>query len=213
MNCENKLETLDRVSKKDIIKEAAKSLFIKNGYVGTSTRDICRVADVNISMISYYFGSKEGLFNEIVEDYKNVVTAAFSKFVDFDVDLKILSDEEKVQILCEFLDVATDYFYKYITKEMIDFVLSVRNIIDFKILPAPFEFVRSVVASIMKRNRDDKEVTFKSFSIISPIMFPRVMTHISFPALMQNDFSEIDVQYIKKIVRQNVINLAAEQGV
>jgi len=39
-----------------------------SGYEGTSTRKIAQEAGVNIAMISYYFGSKEGLYQEMVAD-------------------------------------------------------------------------------------------------------------------------------------------------
>jgi AcrR family transcriptional regulator len=37
-------------------------LFAQKGYAKTSTREIAREAEVNISAISYYFGDKEGLY-------------------------------------------------------------------------------------------------------------------------------------------------------
>ncbi len=45
----------------------AVSLFAVNGFEGTSVRDIAAAADVNLAMINYYFGSKEKLFESIVE--------------------------------------------------------------------------------------------------------------------------------------------------
>lgn len=48
----------------EIIKYA-QELFITKGYDGTSIRDIAKVADVNIAMISYYFGSKEKLLETV----------------------------------------------------------------------------------------------------------------------------------------------------
>ena len=44
---------------------AAEKLFAANGYNGTSVRDIASKAKVNVSMISYYFGSKENLMEEL----------------------------------------------------------------------------------------------------------------------------------------------------
>ncbi len=41
------------------ILEVAEKLFAANGFDGTSIRDIASEAEVNIAMISYYFGSKE----------------------------------------------------------------------------------------------------------------------------------------------------------
>lgn len=39
----------------------AEKLFAEKGFAATSVRDIANEADVNVSMISYYFGSKEKL--------------------------------------------------------------------------------------------------------------------------------------------------------
>jgi hypothetical protein len=44
---------------------SAEKLFAEKGFAATSTRDIAKSAGVNVSMISYYFGSKEKLFEEI----------------------------------------------------------------------------------------------------------------------------------------------------
>jgi AcrR family transcriptional regulator len=41
--------------------EAAEKLFAEQGFDGTSVRDIAEAAQVNLAMISYYFGSKEKL--------------------------------------------------------------------------------------------------------------------------------------------------------
>ncbi|SDB81331.1 forespore capture DNA-binding protein RefZ [Shouchella lonarensis] len=51
------------------IKEAAVRLFHKNGFHGTSVRDIAKEARVNISLISYYFGGKRALFELLVTDF------------------------------------------------------------------------------------------------------------------------------------------------
>lgn len=55
------------ISKEENILFAAEKLFAEKGFEGTSTREISKEANVNISMISYYFGSKEKLFEKIFE--------------------------------------------------------------------------------------------------------------------------------------------------
>lgn len=47
------------------ILDVAERLFADNGFDGTSVRDIAKEADVNVAMISYYFGSKEKLLEAI----------------------------------------------------------------------------------------------------------------------------------------------------
>ncbi len=45
----------------------AERLFGDNGFDGTSIRDIAQKANVNLAMISYYFGSKEKLLESLLE--------------------------------------------------------------------------------------------------------------------------------------------------
>ena len=49
------------------IMEAAEELFAEQGFAGTSVRDIAEAADVNLAMISYYFGSKEKLMEAMFQ--------------------------------------------------------------------------------------------------------------------------------------------------
>jgi len=59
--------------KRTHIIETAMDLFARKGYEGTSIREIAERASVNLAMVNYYFGSKEKLFENIVE-YKSAVT-------------------------------------------------------------------------------------------------------------------------------------------
>ena len=56
------------------ILQIAEELFSKNGFEGTSVRDIAHAASINVAMINYYFESKENLLEIIirrgVEAYK-----------------------------------------------------------------------------------------------------------------------------------------------
>jgi AcrR family transcriptional regulator len=47
--------------------DSAELLFSQKGFDGTSVRDIAEAAGINTAMISYYFGSKEKLMEEIFE--------------------------------------------------------------------------------------------------------------------------------------------------
>src|SRR4051812_8834814 len=47
---------------------AARGLFARKGLSGTSIRDIAEAAQLNSSLISYYFDSKEGLYRKCIEE-------------------------------------------------------------------------------------------------------------------------------------------------
>ena len=57
------------------ILEIAEKLFSQKGFDGTSIREISATANVNVAMVSYYFGSKEKLLESLIvyrtSDLKN----------------------------------------------------------------------------------------------------------------------------------------------
>jgi AcrR family transcriptional regulator len=57
----------DKIDKKDHILDVAERVFSDHGFDGASTRMISGEAGVNMAMLNYYFGSKEGLFLAVFE--------------------------------------------------------------------------------------------------------------------------------------------------
>lgn len=57
----------EKIDKKDHILDVAERVFSDYGFDGASTRMISGEAGVNMAMLNYYFGSKEGLFLAIFE--------------------------------------------------------------------------------------------------------------------------------------------------
>ncbi len=66
---------------KETIVLAAIKLFGVKGFEGTSVREIAASAKVNPAMISYYFGSKEKLFESVVEYKASVLKGVFAELV------------------------------------------------------------------------------------------------------------------------------------
>lgn len=84
----------DSIDSKSKILKAAKKLFSQNGFDGTSTREIVKEAGVNISLISYYFGSKENVF--------------FSLFDNFNVEANTIDDKgNNINTISKFSSIIT----------------------------------------------------------------------------------------------------------
>ena len=68
------------------ILSVAEKLFAEKGFDGTSVRDISKIADINVAMISYYFGSKEKLLESLilfrVQDLKIKIENLFNEDLD-----------------------------------------------------------------------------------------------------------------------------------
>lgn len=59
--------TQDKTDKRQVLLDTAERLFAERGFEATSVRDLATEAGVNVAMVSYYFGSKEGLFEAVIE--------------------------------------------------------------------------------------------------------------------------------------------------
>lgn len=58
-----------RKNPKERIYKTAVTLFSRYGYAAVGVRDIAKKADINISMVSYYYGGKIGILREIIEHF------------------------------------------------------------------------------------------------------------------------------------------------
>ncbi|MEO6915104.1 MAG: TetR family transcriptional regulator [Chitinophagaceae bacterium] len=59
------------MDKREYIIHSAMALFAEKGFDNTSIREISNKAGVNVAMVSYYFGSKEKLFEAMIEQKSN----------------------------------------------------------------------------------------------------------------------------------------------
>jgi hypothetical protein len=71
---------------KDIILETANDLFAKNGFDGTSVRDIATQADVNLAAINYHFKNKENLYWRVFDHNYDQMKSAIEALGEKDTD-------------------------------------------------------------------------------------------------------------------------------
>ncbi len=101
-----------------VIMETAESLFADKGFNGTSVRDIAERAQVNLAMISYYFGSKEKLL-EAVFHYRG---EASKMTIELIIGSPGISAMEKVYMLVDnFMDklMGQQCFHRIMAREQV----------------------------------------------------------------------------------------------
>jgi len=76
---------------------AAEELFAEHGFDNTSVRQLALKAKVNVAMISYYFGSKEKLFETLIEDRTSFLRGKIHA-----LNLEEISSWQKVNMMVEF---------------------------------------------------------------------------------------------------------------
>lgn len=67
------------MSPKEVIVSCAFDILCDNGYDRTSVREIAKAAGVNVAMINYYFGGKEGLFEAVIQNRFNYLRNIFTE--------------------------------------------------------------------------------------------------------------------------------------
>jgi len=89
---------MEKTDKRTDILLAAEQLFSTLGFDGTSTRQIAKVSGANMAMINYYFGSKEGVFMEIMESR----IAGFRSELDTIRNAPVSSEEKLVKVMDQY---------------------------------------------------------------------------------------------------------------
>ncbi len=80
--------------------DAALQLFAERGYAKTSTREIAKAANVNISAISYYFSDKAGLYRAVFNDPRTNPNVDPAIFEEEGANLRSVL----MKMICTFID-------------------------------------------------------------------------------------------------------------
>lgn len=157
---------VERVGARGRLVMAALKVFADKGFEGATTREICELADANISAIRYYFGDKAGLyraaFTEPLGDlpcYSKIEAFAGRPLVEalelfYREFLEPLKRGEELQLVM-----------KLHFREMIEPTGAFREEIEAEIMPQH----QSMVAMLMRHlglSEDDADLHRLVFSII-----------------------------------------------
>jgi len=102
--------------KQQQIMAVALRLFAENGYDKTSIRDIAREADVNVAMVSYYFGSKEKLLEAVFINHFSHIRSTFKTILNQRGDSAV---DKVSKIIDMFIDVLANrpLFHRLMIRE------------------------------------------------------------------------------------------------
>lgn len=198
------------------IVEVATKLFARNGFEGASTRDICKEAGVNISLISYYFGGKEGLYKKIVADIaQGIIGYAQANILQGGPEvIDKLSKEQKVQALFKAMETIIDYFYSdKISTEQLMIIFREQMTSNVALNSFGYMFFKKMLASILEKDENDKEIVFRCLSIVGQMNSARILTQFSLKVLNQETFTQEDIQLIKKIAISQTKAILKDLGV
>lgn len=113
------------------ILDVAEKLIAKKGFEGTSVRDISTEANINVAMISYYFGSKEKMMSYL---YRYRVQKTRESFAEFAEVIKEGKPEMQMKELIKFVVSQLfkfNYFHGFVTQELRHTVHLKEDLLEF----------------------------------------------------------------------------------
>lgn len=208
------MEKIKDENSKQRILNAATKLFATQGFEGTSIRQICKEADANICMISYFWGGKQELYNGIIEDLIEKQTEYAKTFIDFDIEPSSLDKTSQINLLMTVIDKIIEFFYsEKISKDLLIFLLKAQQNEKSAINSPAFMYLKKLIGAIFNKPENDREIIFKTVFIISQFNSPKILPNFSLYPLGQDDFIQEDIKIIKENVKLYINALIKEAGI
>ncbi len=148
------------------ILNVAEELIAKKGFEGTSVRDISTKANINVAMISYYFGSKEKMMAYLYQFRVQKTREHFAEFAETIKDGKPeMQMKEIIKYICHQL-FTFSHFHGFVTQELRHTDHLKDELMDF------YEFCVSKIDDVIKKGVASGVFTFapKADDVLSTIL-------------------------------------------
>lgn len=135
---------------RDLLLRAARHCFAKMGFDRTSTRDIAKSAGVNISLISYHFNGKDGLYRSCLEELSSDGLATVERVLNKPTSI----DDFKTRF-----SIFIEEFIRLHLRNRENSCIMLREISDGTVTPIAAELIKSKFSPVF-----DKLVDFITFA-------------------------------------------------
>lgn len=163
-----KLSENSELARERILHVAAE-LFVEHGFRATSVRAICAAADVNVSMVNYYFHSKEALHLAVFDYARGQALSGVA------VDPAAAPAEQLRAVIREFLfnllsSGPASLFTRLLARESVEPTASMQAIVERDIRPQ-HELFATLVRAIAGPGLSEDDVRHCVLSIIGQAVF------------------------------------------
>lgn len=150
------------------ILDAARQVFIRQGYKAATVREICKIADANVAAVNYHFNNKEELFLTVLE------TTYEKSILAYPPDLGLTKDSNDEERLFAFVRSfllrihSSDAYYaevcKLLLQEMIHPTTQNERLRE-KFLTPLFNHLKKIISGLMDSTSHDSEIHCCAVSI------------------------------------------------
>lgn len=195
---------------KQRIEKAALQLFTHQGFNGTSVREIAKAAKCNIANISYYFESKKGLLEYLMQQY-------FETY--FECMNQVLQDEQRRTMTDLFIGLVENILhYQFENQQLTRFVqreVLLDTTLAREIMTTYFMREKYIFASIIhegKRTKEfrivkDEEVLLYVRSYLSaPFIYAHYMNEVLHWSVWEQSYEEKYKENFYQWVNRNLLD-------
>lgn len=196
----------DPDGRKERILTAAEEVFARHGFADSSVREISRLADVNVASINYYFGSKEGLYREVlVNSHRQLIEQQEPPPPSDDPEESLQNWIHYCLTFVLLKKPAHPVLGRLMAFEMRQPTAALEELVRLVIKPR-FTELTKVVSAVAGKNRTAKEVEMAAHQIIGMCVHfehsRQVVKHLGFPV----PENEADICHLARSISSMVLN-------
>jgi AcrR family transcriptional regulator len=203
------------LDKKEHIINTAIELFAERGYEGTSIRDLAAKADVNIAMVNYYFGSKDKLFEAMIEYKASYIRERLEEIINNTTKSDIEKIDSVIEIYVNRL-LSQHSYHRIIHQElMLQQRESIHNSI-IKLFSLNLQIIKNIIEEGIKKKvfkKVDPELTVSSITgTINQVMLSKSMCCIllnkerDVNPYTDENFRKRLINHLKQLMRSHLLN-------
>ena len=188
----------NNIDPKKRILDAAAELFAKKGFAAVGVRELAAKADVNISMISYYYGGKVGVLKAIINWYfdcmKVIISEADNQTQDFEERTYFLISKV-VNLIRENTNLCMVAFNETLYYDMPEVTEYKMKLLE--------DYFRTVKAAFHRPDKEYKPKMFKPM-IIGPALMSLIFSNFllgdTLKKMFHSDFTDEFYEFYPKII-------------
>lgn len=149
------------------ILETAAELFAQKGYAYTTSKEICHASNANIAAVNYHFGSKDGLYNE-------VLLAMHDRLITLDAlnDIahgQLAAKEKLIAVFDELMKniIERKWHARMFIREMLSPSPALDTLLTKRVLPK-FKLIKEIISELTGIPSNDPAINYCLINVIGP---------------------------------------------
>lgn len=192
------MPTVTEKKAKEKIIEAALDLFYFHGFQGTTIRQIAKSAEVNIALVSYYFGGKKGLLEQIMVQFYE---GYFNRIEEEEKALALINKEVVISgRVWKVIQSTFDYLFteykmtRFIYRELTMDSMLVREVMTIYLSKEKFYYLSILEEAVEKGELDHSDIEMMVLQLLNllymPFLQPQVIREVHYMEPLQEEFKK-----------------------